>query len=267
MFKELITTIFNNVYYVVFDSVFLIIAILVVFMYRKENPKWELTGIKDVLRGTTLGIILSTIMSMCGISIQLTFGMMFLIPLTVLLTSFNPKWGCYAYVIPFTYAVTAIVEICGYNLPWLYLPYKEFIFLVGFLHLIEGILVMLYGSENTFEVPVYDGRTIITGHSMKKFWPVPLVIFTNGMTIIPLYAILGYIDIAKNYSPQVKSAKMGAIILIYGIFILILATLVNVGILTIGLALIIMPIGHELMFLINYMPATQMSRRNPSWRN
>ncbi len=241
-----------------FDAVFLIIAILVVCMYKRENDKWEIIGIKDVIRGGVLGVLFSTIMSAIGISIELTFGMLLLIPLTVLLTSINPKWGCYAYVIPFAYVLGSIIEIFGYNITWLDLPYTDFITLIGFLHLVEGILVILYGGENTIDVPVYDGKNITTGYLMKKFWPVPLVIFAGGTpenpVIIPLYAILGYIDVARSYQPKIKSIIMGRVILLYGISVILLGILALKGLISMPFALALMPIGHELMFVINYLP-------------
>ncbi|OON98680.1 MAG: hypothetical protein ATN35_04065 [Epulopiscium sp. Nele67-Bin004] len=218
MLYELAMSIVTNLYYVVFDVVFLVIAILVVFIYKRENDKWEMTGIKDVVRGTLLGVVLSSIMSVSGITIPLTVGMMFLIPLTVLLTSVNPKWGCFAYVIPFAYIINQVFEVFGYNVEMFKFPYPHFITLIGFLHLVEGILVMLWGHENTVEVPIYDGRGIIKGQLMKKFWPVPLVIFTGATgAVVPLYAVLGYIDVAKHFAPKEKAQRMGSIIFVYGL--------------------------------------------------
>ncbi|OOB77471.1 MAG: hypothetical protein BEN19_01905 [Epulopiscium sp. Nuni2H_MBin003] len=240
----------NNLYLVVFDAIFLIIAILIVYMYKRENETWEITGVKDVYRGTILGILFSSIMSVGGINIKLTFGMLLLIPLTLLMTSVNPKWGCYSYVIPFTYFLGEVLETFGYNITWFNLPYNQFIVLIGFLHLIEGILVMRYGSENTKEVPIFNGKNITKGYMMKKFWPIPLIIFSTDA--MPIYAILGYMDI--GYDPQNKTGQMGKIILVYGLFIILLGILTQKQLMPLNLALLIMPIGHELMFLVNYIP-------------
>jgi len=238
----------------------LIIAIFIVIIYKCENSKWEILGIKDIIRGTVVGLILSTLLNIFDIYIPLTFGMLLLVPITVGLMSLNPKFSCFAYVIPFTYFLGEILETFNLFIPLFHLPYREFIVLIGFLHLVEGIFVIKYGSENAKAAPLFNGQAIVKGTAMKKFWPVPLVIFiTSNGTLIPLYTILGYAD-HTHYDAKEKSRYMGKMVLIYGIFVLIIGWLAFERVLSLGLSLLMLPLGHELIFFINYLPLNSSTK-------
>lgn len=243
-----------SIYAIIFDPIFFIIAILIVFLYKCENSDWELLGIKDILRGSVTGIILSTIFNIYQIHIPLTFGLLLLIPITFALMSINPKFSCFAYVVPFTYFLGEILETFDLFISLFVLPYREFIILIGFLHIIEGIFIILFGAENTKETPLFNGKKVVSGTSMKKFWPIPLAMFTSlDGSIIPLYTILGYAD-HTQFDPFLKSRYMGKFVLFYGLFVLIIGWFTFRLILPLSIALLILPIGHELIFFVNYLP-------------
>ncbi|OON96465.1 MAG: hypothetical protein ATN36_00730 [Epulopiscium sp. Nele67-Bin005] len=211
-----------------------------------------------MVRGTILGVVLSSLMRAFGITIEITLGMMMLIPFTMLLVSINPKWGCFAYVIPFTFVIGEVLKIFGHDFEIFQMPYEKFIIFIGFLHLVEGILVIRCGDELVRDIPVFHNNKIIRGQLLKKFWPVPLIIFVGNdginPTFIPLYAILGYMDVVKYGTPKMKAQSMGSVIMVYGMAIIFLGELVYGGFVPVFIGLLLMPIGHEFMFLINYIP-------------
>ncbi|ONI44885.1 hypothetical protein AN642_02015 [Epulopiscium sp. SCG-B10WGA-EpuloA2] len=218
-------------------------------------------GIKDIIRGTITGIVLSTILNLCGIAITLKLEMLLLVPFTVALMSFNPKFGCFAYVIPVTYFLGEILETFNLFITFFNLPYREFIALIGFLHIIEGIFIIKYGTENTKEAPLFNGKKVVKGKIMKKFWPIPLVIFNaSDGSLIPLYTILGYAD-QTHKNVREKSRQMGKVVLIYGLFVILISALVYKHIIPISFALIMLPIGHELIFFINYIPTNSVASK------
>ena len=84
---------------------------------------------------------------------------------------------------------------------------------------------------------------------------MPLTVFeySSGITsLVPIYALLGYGDVAIGELPRSKSRKMGAILVLYGLIITIGGYFVISGVIAKGIILLIMPVLHESMFLINH---------------
>ncbi|MGL6174194.1 MAG: hypothetical protein ACRC1P_06245 [Cellulosilyticaceae bacterium] len=253
----------TNIINIASDPIFVLLAILIIYMYKREvkdtkdliyKNEVERTAIKDILRGLVVGSIVSLILTSLGICIPITKGMLILIPITVLLVFVNPKWGCFSYVIPITYAIYEVGKLLGQDLVWFDLHYNEMVVLIGVLHIIEGVLVGAYGYENSQKVPLYRERYITSGYIFRKYWPIPLLVFeyTNTQIImVPIYAMLGYVDMTLLKNPKFKPRVMGCILSLYGMIIASLGYLTIKSAINIGIVIAIMPILHESMFLIN----------------
>ncbi|MEG0012902.1 MAG: hypothetical protein RSG75_07265 [Cellulosilyticaceae bacterium] len=252
-----------NIVYIVSDPIFIVLAILMIVMYRREaketkdkvyRNQLERTAIKDIFRGVIIGAIMSLVLTSLGICIPITKGMLILIPITIGLVIINPKWGCFSYVIPIAYGVQVVGRLFQKDLTWLDLHYDEMIILIGILHIIEGLLVITYGHENSREVPLYREGRLVSGYVLKKYWPIPLMVFQYGgsvVSLIPMYAMLGYADITFGQNPRSKSRRMGMILVLYGSIITGLGYLTQRGMISILVVIMVMPILHEGMFLVN----------------
>lgn len=262
--QTIVLEIAKNFIYSVSDPIFIGLVILILYMYKRQTKdtkdkaykyRVEASAIKDILRGTIIGSIASVVLTSLGVKIQVSTGMLILIPITILLVAFNPKLGCFSYVIPLAYVCYQTGNWLGINFTWLKLPYDQMIILIGVLHIIEGFLVVSYGHENSAKIPLYKDNHLVVGYSLNKYWPVPLTVFqySSGVTIlVPIYALLGYGDVAIGESPSSKSRKMGAILVLYGIIITIGGYFVISGVISKGIVLLMMPVLHESMFLINH---------------
>lgn len=261
--QNILLEIGTNIINIASDPIFVILAILIIYMYKRGvkdtkdliyKNEVERTAIKDILRGLVVGSIVSLILTSLEIYIPITKGMLILIPITIILVCINPKWGCFSYVIPITYVIYEIGKLIGQNLDWFDLHYSKMTILIGVLHIVEGILVGIYGYENSQKVPMYREKHITSGYIFRKYWPIPLLVFkytSNQITIVPIYAMLGYVDMTLLKNPKFKPRVMGSILGIYGIIIVSLGYLVIKQVINIGVVMIIMPILHEVMFLVN----------------
>lgn len=252
-----------NIVYIVSDPIFIVLAILMVVMYRREaketkdkayRNQLERTAIKDIFRGVIIGAIMSLVLTSLGICIPITKGMLILIPITIGLVLVNPKWGCFSYVIPIAYGVQVVGRLLQKDFAWLDLHYDEMIILIGILHIIEGLLVRTYGHENSREVPLYSEGRLVSGYVLKKYWPIPLMVFQYGgsvVSLIPMYAMLGYADITFGQNPRRKSRAMGIVLVGYGSMITMLGYLTRWGVVSILVVIVVMPILHEGIFWVN----------------
>lgn len=241
----------------IMDPIFIIMILLIIYMYKRIKMTDTNTAVKmgliDSARGILLGILASTLLIKFDIIIPFSYKLFLLIPMAILLMLIDVKWGCFSYIIPVFYALNSFTVAAGLKITWFELPYKKLIVLVGVLHLMEGILVLLHGHDNAYEVPIYKENHINKGYSSNKFWPIPLLIFkTAGIVpLVPIYAILGYGDVAFYKTPRQKSAYMGALLIIYGSLIFIMGLNVIDGYFPEILGIIMMPVCHELLFILN----------------
>lgn len=254
----------TNIVNIVSDPIFIVLAILIIYMYKREvrdskdthyKNKVERTAVKDLFRGVIIGASVSLILTDIGISIPITKGMLILIPITIGLVFINPKWGCFSYVLPIAYGIQVVSRVFQKDLSFINLNYEKMIILIGVLHIIEGLLVGAYGHENSRATPLYKDGKLIQGHILRKYWLIPLMIFQYGrstVTLLPIYAVLGYADVALVNNPNKKSKTTGAILVMYGISITFLGYLTQREIISVLLVILLMPILHESMFLINY---------------
>lgn len=262
--QTLLLKLVTNIVYIVSDPIFIVLAILMIVMYQREAKDTkdrayknllERMAVKDIFRGVIVGAVVSLILTSLGICIPITKGMFVLIPITIGLVIINPKWGCFSYVIPIAYGIQVVGRLFQKDLTWLSLYYDQMIILIGILHIIEGVLVAVYGHENCKKVPLYKEGKLVSGYVLKKYWPIPLMVFQYSgsvVSLIPVYAMLGYADVTLGYNPRSKSRGMGMILVLYGSVITVLGYLTQRGVLSVFLVMLLMPMLHEGMFLVNH---------------
>ena len=157
---------------------------------------------------------------------------------------------------------------------------------VGVLHIIEGFLVMLDGDRGA--IPIFSNKKgkIIGGFSYNRYWVLSIALlmlvlsnndtsnyitttmqtpnwwpFISGelsekllmlttISIMPLYAIIGYSSITFTKGKKEKVLHSGIVILIYGICLTLIAQIAKFGLVFKILVLIIAPFAHEMMIKI-----------------
>ncbi|MGL4345584.1 MAG: hypothetical protein ACRCTE_10325 [Cellulosilyticaceae bacterium] len=244
------------------DPLFIGVSLLIIYMYkriakqvnkRSYRYKMEYTAVKDIMRGVAIGCFLSLALDVLDVRIPLDGNFVGLIPVAIVLILINPKWGCFSYVVPVAYVLYGVLSWVGFKVPFEIEMYKQLILLVGVLHIVEGILVIGCGAENTYEEPVQVGNRLIKGKKMTKYWPVPLIVFRQvggDMTPLILYAFLGYGDIALGNNEKQKSHLTGSIVLLYGVLVTLIGIYgLHKNIFLPGV-MMIMPMMHELIFKI-----------------
>jgi hypothetical protein len=226
-------------------------AILILSIYKREaykvqdeNHLKKVYGyaIKDLLRGILLGSGVSLLLKFWGFNLWMDESLILLMPIAFGFMFVNPKFGCFSYVVPFTYLVHTLIPRDVSIAFFLAFDYEGLLFLIGILHLIEGVLVFLYGHENNVLLPVYQNHKIVRAHRLRKFWLVP---------VMGVYAIVCYQDEAPYLCAVKKKRRMGILLTLYGGIILFLSFQVATGALTLGMAMLVMPFLHESTFLCN----------------
>ena len=260
--QYMILYIVKNMGLILFDPIFFLILVYSVIMYKRQRD--QIQGpqkLKDILPkilvdigiGIIIGLCTSGILAYFQITFKVNMNILLLIPIAVILMLISPKWGCFSYVVPVAYMIEGISKL--FNLRVFSLDYEMLIYLVGVLHIVEGALVMLNGHINARATPIYNGNRLTYIHLMHHIWVVPLVFIGQpGHMSIPLYALLAYGDEARVRTPKQQALLTGCLILGFGSIIFFLAACIDRGTLQIGGGILLMPVFHELIFVIeNFM--------------
>lgn len=245
---------------IIIDPIFWVIAGTVVYLYKRElekiqKPKPLRYYLADSLGhtfcGLSVGLIIGGTLSYFGIISILDIKVLVLIPIALFLTTLNPRFGCFSYCIPFAYMIEGIIKLFGGKL--LELPYRHLILLVGLLHIIEGILVILIGHTKAIPLPVYEEGKLNINYILRHIWVVPIMIVTKETYFfVPLYTLLAYGDYVRGHTIKRQTYTTGGWILMYGLFVLGLVFCHTYGYLPIGGIVILMPVGHEMIFIMSH---------------
>lgn len=261
--QYIILYIVKNMGLILFDPIFFLILIYSVAMYKRQRD--QILGpqkLKDILPimlvdigiGIAIGLCTSGILAYFQITFKVHMNILLLIPIAVLLMLKSPKWGCFSYVVPVAYIIEGLSKL--FHIRLFNLDYEMLIYLVGVLHIVEGLLVILNGHINARAVPIYNGNKLTSVYVMHHIWVVPLVFMVNSSVgiALPLYALLAYGDEARVRTPKQQSLLTGCLILVFGSIIFFLAACIDRDILQIGGGILMMPVLHELIFVIeNFM--------------
>lgn len=219
------------------------------------------------------GIVASVLFVMLGITLSTT-GVFFVWVTALLLMLVNPRFLCFAYagsIVSLAHLITGYPEI----------SVTSIMGLVAVLHLVEALLIFLNGHRNPMPIYTQDSEgKVVGGFSLQRFWPLPFIavlaivesspalesaitmpdwwpllkpdlLVPAGLALVyrlsPVFAGLGYSDLAISSLPETKAAHSARNLFLYSIALLGLTVLADRHP---GLELIpvlFAPLGHELV--------------------
>ncbi len=200
-------------------------------------------------------VLISTLLS-AGVIVfdlgeEVTFELIFLVIGSIILGKINVRLTCLAYVASSVYIIDLLITLLGIKGSEFNLPYEKLILLVGIMHIIEGFMAYFYGAIDNVCVLNYKDKQIIGGYRAYRKWYIPLFLFEINGIYLPLICIMAYCDETYTMMPSRKSHINGTSVLIYGVVVACIGFLTIIGILATSIAMLIMPIAHEVLFMID----------------
>jgi len=275
----------------VYNYWFLMVVWIVYFLIKKmhlnniynlENSKSPIsTLVEAVLQGIVVGIIGSLIIIITGLPIQLTIYIIYLLPISLLLSLIQVRYICISYSAAIMGLLALIFKgqnIMGITLPNIAINVTGLIALVGILHLMESILIFLVGAEDCMPIISKKENQIVQGHILQKYWPIPIAILfvttgqaTGGVIqmpdwwpilkpvqsmdliyfgLMPFVGVLGYSTVTFSEQPEKRAKKTGIMLFCYSLLILSVAIIAKEHLVLQILGLILMAGVHEAIMLI-----------------
>ncbi len=196
-----------------------------------------------------MGISISFVMNKVGGPWLLTFSLFLLLPISFLLGRIQSRWYCLAYSVPSLYGLYRLSLLVGIPAGCLVIPYRQFVFLVGLLHIAEGLMVYWAAPKAMISIKGYKGKEKVEGYQTHLSWFVPLFLFSCKAFFIPIF--MAYGDDTTSSNPKKRFKNMGIWIFCYGIGMVQLGWLLINKAIKLELGLALMPLCHEILMLIN----------------
>ncbi|GIM28266.1 membrane protein [Clostridium polyendosporum] len=249
------------------------------------NSSLELT-LSQLVLGIFAGAIGSIMLTYLGVIFDENSGIEILFMISLLLMFYKPRFFCFAYSssilglisigLNSAYASLGTQALINVNI-------ISLITFVGVLHFIEGLLIIADGARGS--IPVFtnkDGK-ILGGFAFKRYWaiPVSVILIVTGtadvateqignpswwpliqspsyikaiamaiITLMPFYGVLGYASVTFTKSKKEKIYTSGILTAIYGLLMIAVAQLGKIGVAGQLVAVIIVPLTHELMIIL-----------------
>ncbi len=262
---------------------FWLVLLLVSFQYRRVarleeslygvviNSPWRQT-FRSLGYGLVGGVAASMVLIFVGVDLGES-GIVYLLPLALLLMLFNPRFLCFSYP-------GMIVSVSHLLFGWPNVNVAAVMALVAILHLAESILISLSGTDSATPIYVRDEEHGVVGaYTLQKFWPVPLVVLTvvavqqmppEGLIQMPdwwplipsllseksddlLYlmqpamAALGYSELTRGVDLTRRSRATAARLMLYSVILLALSLLAGRIYIFRWAAALFGAFGHELV--------------------
>lgn len=278
---------------------FWIFVLAVSFQYRRiaANERRLFGQVKNrpfphtvqaVIQGLVVGVAGSFLLVFVGVAFTPGTQLGFLILLAMLLMLVSPRLICLAYA-----GGLASLSNLAFGFPRL--DVAALMAMVAILHLMESLLIALTGFHTA--TPAFirtQGREVVGGFSLQRFWPVPLVVLLLGAVpreiieqgirmpewwplipiasplledpammfqMLPVIVVMGYGDLAVSSSPVRRSKQTGKHLALYSLALLGLALLGGRQPLFLGPAALAAIVGHELV--IRWGGRAELGR--PAW--
>lgn len=268
---------------VVWIVYFLIKKMYINNIYNIENTKSPISVLVEVvLQGIVVGIIGSLIIILTGLPIQLTIFIVYLLPISFLLSLIQVRYICISYSAAIMGLLSLIFKgqnILGITLPNIAINVTGLIALVGILHLMESILIFLVGADDCMPIVSKKDGQIIQGHILQKYWPIPIAILfvTTGQAaggviqmpdwwpilkvgnpviqmiyfgLMPFVGVLGYSTVTFSEQPEKRAKKTGVMLFSYSLLILSIAIIAKEQLVLQILGLFLMAALHEAIMLV-----------------
>lgn len=276
----------------VFNFSFLIIVWIVYVLIKKynnaniyniENSKSSLVLIIEAaLQGTIVGIIGSFIIIFLGLPLNVTIYIIFLLPISLILSLINIRYICFSYSAAIMGLLAILFngqEFFGMKLPDIDINISGLMALVGVLHLMESLLIYFVGADDCIPIISKKNDQVILGHILQKYWPVPIAIlvFASGTAtgntiqmpnwwplvkdhaalVEPFYyglaslvGALGYSSITFTEQPEKRAKKTAVMLFCYSLIIIGIAIIADDNIFMQLFGLVLMASIHEAIILI-----------------
>lgn len=287
---------FKSLFQIIFYPIFWLVFLLIMIQYRKQGKiEKKILGIERnsafarALQATFYGIIggfLGSIL-MIGLGIPIgQEGLMYLLPIALLLYIINPRYLCFSYaggLLSLFYLIFGFPKI----------NVEGLMALVAILHFIESFLIYIDGNTDSMPIIIDKGDNLhIGGYHLQRTWPIPIIIITilTSRELAPMaqiempkwwpllksfeyqdlrditfsmfsvVAILGYGDIALTQLPKEKVKKSAFRLFLYSIFLLLLSILASKIRIFQWIVALFGPIMHEFIIL---MGRKEEKKENP----
>jgi hypothetical protein len=232
-----------------------------------DNPRFQLA---QALVAGLAGGLLATFLFVCvGIPIS-GIGIWYIWMVALVLALFSPRFFCFSYA-------GSLVSLA--HLVWgvprnLHVP--AVLALIGALHLVEAFLVAVNGAEGATPVYVRSHQ----GHAVGAFllqraWPIPFLALVAGglgpalmpvlpwwplirseayvsvlderliYSLLPVFAALGYSELAITCRPREKARHTASLLVVYGLLLLALSACAQHHEGWTLVAIVFAPLGHE----------------------
>lgn len=236
----------------------LILGIVAIFFYKKnlliEEEQRFITGRKvnsaieltfsQLTLGILAGVLGSMLLSIFRINFEDNAAIELILMISLLLMFYKTRMICFSYsgaILGFLSLFTTYIANKTNSYNSIEINILSLITFVAIMHFVEGILIIIDGFRAAIpNFTIKDGK-LIGGFTLKRYWLLP--------TVIPgsISAILGYSSSTFTLSKEKKALESGMIVGGYAIILLIIAQLARLSVDFKILALILMPITHELM--------------------
>jgi len=224
-------------------------------VYNRDQARSAFSSIIELaMHGTIAGFVLSLILIMIGMPIKFSPYLLLLIPISLVLGMGNIRYLCMSYSAAILGVLALLLNgqiIGGVTIPNIDIEVSGLLALVGTLHVIEGVLVALYGDRDAIPIVSKKDDQILLGHIIQRYWPIPFaaLVATTGaftgetvdmpswwpligqntflidsMIFMPMsmLGIIGYSTITFVQSPKKRVVSSGIGIGIFGILLIAL---------------------------------------------
>lgn len=283
-FSSIIPLIVLTLGEMLFNPVFWLVVLLIGLQYKRTlQLKERFFGLPgeavwpDVVAATLYGLVGgflgSLLLILAGVSLT-EIGVTYLWVTAVLLMLISPRFLCFSYA-------GGLISLSSLAFGWPVVDVPQLMGLVAVLHLVESVLIRLSGHLGA--VPIYlrnKAGKVAGAFNLHKFWPIPLVglvlatlppeaggtiampdwwpLIKPGLhqvdpqatyVLIPVFAALGYSDLAMTCEPKQKSKRSAVELGIYSIILFFLSVLAsNLRELAL-LPALFGPLAHEFLIL------------------
>lgn len=246
----------------------------------------ELT-LSQIVIGIIAGAFTSVILTLLGITFNANSAIGFIFFASIIMMFLKQKNMCFSYsgtILAFIGLLIDIISKITGKTSLLDINILSLLTLVGVLHITEGILVMMDGSRGAIPVFTNKDDKIIGGFSLNRYWVIPVaILFILGneegasplisvtmpqwwpiikdtkllsllsvltLSSMPFYGVIGYNAVTFTRKKKVKALLSGIYTLIYGISLVAVAQLSNIGFIGEVIAVIYMPMAYKIMMKV-----------------
>lgn len=254
-------------------------------IYRLEERGTSFTALMEALfQGVIAGIVGSLTIVLFGLPIHLSLYLIFLLPISLLLSLIRLRFICLTYSAAFLGGLAMLLRgqmFMGIQLPNIDININGLMALVGVFHLMESILVFFAGANDCIPVLSKNGKQVIMGHILQKYWPIPIAILfattgeaTGGKIempiwwpalkitselvepmfygLMPMVGVLGYSVITFTEEPEKQAKKTAGYLFVYSCIVIAMSTLIGNSWISNLIGLLVMVFLHDGIMLYQY---------------